>query len=75
MMNMVNGTQLGLADEVVDVSQPTPERTSVQLVTSVLGIAVLVILAPFAILLLGLPVALIVRAVLEAIHWVSSAIF
>jgi hypothetical protein len=47
----------------------------VQLVTSVLGIAVLVILAPFAILLLGLPVALIVRAVLEAIHWVSSAIF
>jgi hypothetical protein len=74
-MNMLNGTHVRLADGVIDVSQPTPAITPGRVIASLAGIAVLVVLAPMVILLLGLPVALIVRAVLEAIVWVSSALF
>jgi hypothetical protein len=60
----------GLSD-VVDVSRPTNEgRTFLQGLVSLTGAAGIALLVPFVILLIGLPIALAVRGLLEVVGWV-----
>jgi hypothetical protein len=60
----------GLSD-VVDVSRPTREgRTFLQGLVSLTGAAGIALLVPFVILLIGLPIALAVRGLLEVAGWV-----
>jgi hypothetical protein len=60
----------GLAD-VIDVSRPTRGgRTLLQGLASLAGAAGIALAVPFVILLIGLPVALAVRGLLEAVGWV-----
>jgi hypothetical protein len=54
---------------VIDVSTPRMRRTPVQGFVSGASAASLALLLPFAILIIGLPVVLAVRALLEAIGW------
>jgi hypothetical protein len=57
---------------VIDVSRPLTHRTFVQGVVSLAGAVGLALLAPFAVLLVGLPVVVGVRALLDAISWLSG---
>jgi hypothetical protein len=60
---------------VIDVSGPTHEkRTFAQALVSLLGAAGLTLLAPAAVLAVGIPVALAVRGLLEAARWVATII-
>jgi hypothetical protein len=57
--------------DVVDVSRPTRRgRTFLQALASLAGAAGIALAVPFVILLIGLPVALAVRGLLEVIGWV-----
>ena len=58
----------GRASRGVDVSR-SAERTFVQGLVSFAGASGIALLVPFAILLVGLPVVLAVRGVLEVIGW------
>ena len=56
--------------DVIDVSRPAHgERTFLQALVSLFGAAGLALLFGVAILLIGLPIALVVRGVLEAVGW------
>lgn len=58
------------ASDVMDVSRPSSgDRTLLQSLVSLAGAAGIALLVPFVILLVGLPVALTVRGLLEAIGW------
>jgi hypothetical protein len=60
----------GRVDRGVDVSRAmSAERTFLQGLVSLVGAAGIALLVPFAILLVGLPVVLVVRGVLEVIGW------
>lgn len=60
----------GRANGGVDVSRPmSAERTFLQGLVSLAGAAGIALLVPFAILIVGLPVVLAVRGVLEVIAW------
>jgi hypothetical protein len=60
----------GLSD-VVDVSRPTRGgRTFLQGLVSLAGAAGIALAVPFVILLIGMPIALAVRGLLEAVSWV-----
>ena len=60
----------GLSDVVV-VSRPTSEgRTFLQGLVSLAGAAGIALVVPFVILLIGLPIALAVRGLLEVVGWV-----
>jgi hypothetical protein len=60
----------GRADRSVDVSRPlSTERTFLEGLVSMAGAAGTALLVPFAIVLVGLPVVLAVRGVLEVIGW------
>jgi hypothetical protein len=60
----------GRSADVIDVSRPmSAERTVFQGLASLIGAAGLAVLVPFAILLVGLPVAFAARGLLEAIGW------
>ena len=60
-----------VASDVLDVSRPrSGDRTFLQALTSLAGAAGIALLVPFAILLVGLPVVLAVRGVLEVIGWI-----
>jgi hypothetical protein len=59
--------------DVVAVSRPAhADRTLLQALVSLFGAAGLALLMGVAILLIGLPIALIVRGLLEAISWLSG---
>ena len=60
-------------DRVIGVSRPMTERTFVQGFVSLAGAVGIALLAPFAVILVGLPVVAGVRALLEAIAWLSGA--
>jgi hypothetical protein len=61
---------------VIDVSKPTThERTFLKGVISLAGAAGIALLVPFVILLIGTPVALGVRGVVEAASWLVALIF
>jgi hypothetical protein len=55
--------------DVLDVSRPSGDRTFLQGLVSLAGAAGIALLVPFAILLVGLPVVLAVRGVVEVIGW------
>jgi hypothetical protein len=60
-----------VASDVLDVSRPrSGDRTFCQGLVSLAGAAGIALLVPFAILLVGLPVVLAVRGVLEVIGWI-----
>ena len=60
---------------VVDVSLPRyEERSFLQGLISLAGAAGIALLVPFAILLIGLPVALAVRGIVEAIAWLARLV-
>ena len=63
------GERLPMAD-VIDVSRPTHgERTFLQSLVSLFGAAGIALLFGIGILLVGLPIVLVVRGVVEAIGW------
>jgi hypothetical protein len=55
--------------------RPRAGRTFMQVLTSLAGAAGIVLLVPFAILLIGVPVALLVRGLVEAIGWLFTLMF
>ena len=57
---------------VIDVSGPTGAQTLFQGLVSLAGAAGIALLASFVILLVGLPFALAVRGLLEAVGWLSG---
>jgi hypothetical protein len=65
------GTRVG----VVDVLRPTlGDRTFIDALISLAGAAGIALLVPFAILLVGMPVVLAVRGLLEAIGWLFGVV-
>jgi len=55
---------------VIDVSRRfASERTRLQALISLAGVAGIALLVPFAILLVGLPIALAARGLLEVLVW------
>jgi hypothetical protein len=46
--------------------------TAISVLRSWLSAAILVLLLPFAILLIGLPVALAIRGVVDGLRWIAS---
>lgn len=59
----------------IDVSRPSRAQPSfVQALMLVAGAAGIALLAPFAILLVGLPLVLVVRGLLEAVLWLVAAV-
>ena len=57
--------------DVIDVSRPTRGgRTFLQGLVSLAGAAGIALAVPFVILLIGMPIALAVRGLLEAVGWV-----
>jgi hypothetical protein len=62
------------ADTTYVAQRTSGERTLRQILASLAGATGVVLLVPFAILLVGLPVALAVRGVLEAIQWLLGVI-
>jgi hypothetical protein len=63
-----------ITSDVIDVSLPRAGRTFIQALVSLAGAAGIALLVPFAILLIGLPVALLVRGVAEAVGWLLARI-
>jgi hypothetical protein len=59
---------------VTDVSLPRAGRTVIHALVSLAGAAGIALLVPFAILLIGLPVVLVVRGVAEAVGWLLARI-
>src|SRR3954471_8407139 len=58
---------------VIDRSRPhRGERTFIGALISVTGASGLVLLVPFAILLIGVPIALLVRGLLEGVRWLLA---
>ena len=55
--------------EVLEGSRPIADRTFLQGLVSLVGAVGIALLVPIAILLIGLPLALAVRGVVEAIGW------
>jgi hypothetical protein len=58
---------------IIDVSRPHGERTLVQALVSFTGAAAISLTVPFVVLLIGLPFALAIRGLLEAIAWLFGA--
>jgi len=54
---------------IIDVSRPDAERTFLQVLLSFAGAAAISATVPFVVLLIGLPFALAIRALLEVITW------
>ena len=57
------------ASDIVEMSRPSGGRTVLRGLVSLAGASGIALLVPFAILLVGLPVVLTVRGLLEAIGW------
>jgi hypothetical protein len=63
----------GGAIDIIDVSRPHAEPTFLQAVVSFAGAGAISLTVPFVILLIGLPFALAIRGLLEAIAWLFGA--
>jgi hypothetical protein len=63
-----------VTSDVIDISLPRAGRTFIQALVSLAGAAGIALLVPFAILLIGLPAALLVRGVTEAVGWLLARI-
>jgi hypothetical protein len=67
-----DATATGTFDSV-DLSPPHgSERTLLQALVSIAGAAGIALLVPFAILLIGMPIALAVRGLVEVLTWLLS---
>lgn len=64
-------------------SRPTPidssreegaERTFLQVVISLAAVGGIALLVPFAILLVGIPIALVIRGVVEGLQWIVALV-
>lgn len=67
---VVGGEARTSAFDIIDVSRPSgADRTFLQGLVSLAGAAGIALLVPFSILLVGLPVVVAVRGVLEVIGW------
>jgi hypothetical protein len=73
-MENPHGEAVNVKGDVIDVSLPRTKRTFVQALASLAGAAGIALLVPFAILLIGLPVALVIRGIAEAIGWLLARI-
>jgi hypothetical protein len=62
-------------EDVIDVSRRDGGRTFPQHFVSFAGATGIALLVPLAILLVGLPIALAVRGIVEAISWLGALIF
>jgi len=54
---------------IIDVSRPSADGTFLQGLVSLAGAGGIALLAPFAILMVGVPIALSIRGVLELFGW------
>jgi hypothetical protein len=72
-----NGSRAAVVrEDVIDVSRPaTAGRTFLKGLVSLAGAAGIALLVPFAILLIGMPIALAVRGVIEAARWLLAVLF
>ena len=61
-------TSVGAID-IVDVSRPHAERTFLDALISFAGAAAVGLIVPFVILVIGLPVVLAIRGLVEVIAW------
>ena len=61
------------AIDIIDLSRPHAERTFFQALVSLAGAAAISLTVPFVVLLIGLPFALAIRGLLEAIAWLFGA--
>jgi len=59
--------------DIIGVSRPHAEQTFLQALVSVAGVGAISLTVPFVILLIGLPFALAIRGLLEAIAWLFGA--
>ncbi|MEO8095938.1 MAG: hypothetical protein ABI632_13540 [Pseudolysinimonas sp.] len=62
------------AGEIELSGRTTDQQTYAQMLTSIAGISGIALLVPFVILLVGLPVALSVRGLVEAIGWLVALV-
>ncbi len=68
--------EIGAAtSDAIGVWRPhSPERTFLQVLVSLAGAVGVVLLAPLAIILVGLPIVLVVGALLELLPWLVAAL-
>jgi len=59
--------------DIIGVSRPHAEQTFLQALVSVAGVGAISLTVPFVVLLIGLPFALAIRGLLEAIAWLFGA--
>ena len=67
-----NGEPVKVKGDVIDVSLPRTKRTFLQVLASLAGAAGIALIVPFVILLIGLPVALVIRGIAEAVDWLLA---
>ena len=67
-----DGDAINVKSDVIDVSVPRTKRTFLQVLVSLAGAAGIALLVPFVILLIGLPVALVIRGIAEAVGWLLA---
>ena len=67
-----DGEAINVKVDVIDVSLPRTKRTFLQVLASLAGAAGIALLVPFVILLIGLPVALVIRGIAEAVGWLLA---
>jgi hypothetical protein len=67
-----DGDAINVKSDVIDVSLPRTKRTFLQVLASLAGAAGIALLVPFVILLIGLPVALVIRGIAEAVGWLLA---
>jgi hypothetical protein len=63
---------INVKSDVIDVSLPRTKRTFLQVLASLAGAVGIALLVPFVILLIGLPVALVIRGIAEAVGWLLA---
>jgi hypothetical protein len=69
------GRAVAVKADVIEVSRPAPDgRTFLKGLVSLAGAAGIALLVPFVILLIGMPIALAVGAVVEAASWLMGLI-
>lgn len=59
--------------DIIDVSRPHADQTFLRALVSVAGVGAISLTVPFVVLLIGLPFALAIRGLLEAIAWLFGA--
>ena len=69
-----HGRDVSVTEGVIDVSRRDGGRTFLQNLLSLAGAVGIALVVPVAILLVGLPIALVVRGIVEAVSWLGALI-